>query len=121
MKFGEFLIKKGLITDTELDLASNLAVSKLFFGVLSVREEYLELDSLGNLLEEQKTTKQHKKIGQIAVSKGLMNQEQVEKILAIQRESEGFLGEIFASMGVIDSRELEKQLEAYRAEYGDNE
>ena len=121
VQFGEFLIKKGLITDTELDLASNLAVSKLFFGVLSVREEYLELDSLGNLLEEQKTIKQHKKIGQIAVSKGLMNQEQVEKILAIQRESEGFLGEIFASMGVIDSRELEKQLEAYRAEYGDNE
>jgi len=49
-----------------------------------------------------------------------MNQEQVEKILAIQRESRGFLGEVFASMGVIDSRELEKQLEAYRAKYGDN-
>jgi len=121
MKFGEFLVKKGLITDTELDIALNLMKSKFFFGVLSVREEYLELDSLGNLLEEQKTIKPHKKIGHIAVSKGLMNEEQVEKILAIQRESRVFLGEVFVSMGAIDSGELEKQLEAYRAEYGDNE
>ncbi len=121
MRFGEFLVKKGLITDAELEIASNIIKSKFFFGVLSVREKYLELDALVNLLEEQKTIKPHKKIGQIAVSKGLMNQEQVEKILAIQRESRGFLGEVFASMGVIDSRELEKQLEAYRAEYGGNE
>ena len=121
MKFGEFLVKKGLITDTELDLASNLAVSKFFFGVLSVREKYLELDALVNLLEEQKTLKPHKKIGHIAVSKGLMNEEQVEKILAFQRESGEVLGKILVDMDVIDSGELKKQLEAYRAEYGDNE
>jgi len=121
LKFGEFLGKKGLITDTDLEIASNIIKSKFFFGVLSVREKYLELDALVNLLEEQKTIKPHKKIGQIAVSKGLMNQEQVEKILAIQRESRVFLGEVFVSMGIIDSRELEKQLEAYRDEYGDNE
>ena len=119
MKFGEFLVKKGLITDAELDTASNLAEAKSYFGVLTVREKYLELDTLVDLLEEQKTIKPYKKIGQIAVSKGLMSEEQVEKILTIQRESGEFLGEILAYMGVIDSEELKKQLQAYRAEYGD--
>ena len=121
MKFEEFLIKKDLITDTELNIASNLMESKFFFGVLAVKEQYLELDGLVDLLEEQKTMKSHKKIGQIAVSKGLMNKEQVEKILSAQRESREFLGEILVDMGVLDSAELEKQLEAYRAEYGDNQ
>ncbi len=121
MKFGEFLVKKGLITRAELDIALNLTQVKFIFGVLSVREKYLDMDALADLLEEQRTIEPHKKIGEIAVSKGLMSEEQVEKILAIQRESRGFLGEVFASMGVIDNGELEKQLEAYRAEYGDNE
>jgi len=119
MKFGEFLVKKGLITDAELDIASNLAEAKFYFGALSAREKCLELDALVDLLEEQKTIKPYKKIGEIAVSKGLMSKEQVEKILAIQRESGEFLGEILVDMDVIDSEELKKQLEAYRAEYGD--
>ena len=78
------------------------------------------MDALTDVLEEQKTIKPHKKIGQIAVSKGLMSEEQVEKILAIQRESGEFLGEILVDMSVIDSEELQKQLQAYRAEYGDH-
>ncbi len=78
------------------------------------------MEALADLLEEQKTMKPHQKFGQIAVSKGLMSEEQVEKILAIQRESGEFLGEILIDMGVIDSEELQKQLQAYRAEYGDH-
>ncbi len=78
------------------------------------------MDALTDVLEEQKTIKPNKKIGQIAVSKGLMSEEHVEKILAIQRESEEFLGEILVDMRVIDSEELQKQLEAYLAEYGDH-
>ena len=120
MKFGEFLVTKGLITRVELDIALNLTQVKFIFGVLSVREKYLDMDALADLLEEQKTMKPHQKIGQIAVSKGLMTEEQVEKILAIQRESGEFLGEILVDMRVIDSEELQKQLEAYRAEYGDH-
>jgi len=120
LKFGEFLVKKGLITRAELDTALNLTQVKFIFGVLSVREHYLDMDALADLLEEQKTIKPHKKIGQIAVSKGLMSEEQVEKILAIQRESGEFLGEILVDMRVVDSEELQKQLEAYRAEYGDH-
>ena len=119
MKFGKFLVKKGLITHAELDIALNLTQVKFYFGVLSVREKYLDMDALTDVLEEQKTIKPNKKIGQITVSKGLMSEEQVEKILAIQRESEEFLGEILVDMRVIDSEELQKQLEAYRAEYGD--
>ncbi len=120
MKFGEFLVKNGLITRAELDIAINLAEVKFYFGVLSVREKYLDMDALTNVLEEQRAIKPHKKIGQIAVSKGLMSKEQVEKILAIQRESGEFLGEILIDMGVIDSEKLQKQLQAYRAEYGDH-
>ena len=120
MKFGEFLVKKGLITHAELDIALNLTQVKFYFGVLSVREKYLDMDALTDVLEEQKTIKPNKKIGQITVSKGLMSEEQVEKILAIQRESEEFLGEILVDMRVIDSEELQKQLEAYLAEYGDH-
>ena len=120
MKFVEFLVKKGLITHAELDIALNLTQVKFYFGVLSVREKYLDMDALTDVLEEQKTIKPNKKIGQITVSKGLMSEEQVEKILAIQRESEEFLGEILVDMRVIDSEELQKQLEAYLAEYGDH-
>jgi hypothetical protein len=120
LKFGEFLVKKGLITHAELDIALNLTQVKFYFGVLSVREKYLDMDALTDVLEEQKTIKPNKKIGQITVSKGLMSEEQVEKILAIQRESEEFLGEILVDMRVIDSEELQKQLEAYLAEYGDH-
>ncbi len=120
MKFGKFLVKKGLITHAELDIALNLTQVKFYFGVLSVREKYLDMDALTDVLEEQKTIKPNKKIGQIAVSKGLMSEEHVEKILAIQRESEEFLGEILVDMRVIDSEELQKQLEAYLAEYGDH-
>ena len=120
MKFGKFLVKKGLITHAELDIALNLTQVKFYFGVLSVREKYLDMDALTDVLEEQKTIKPNKNIGQIAVSKGLMSEEHVEKILAIQRESEEFLGEILVDMRVIDSEELQKQLEAYLAEYGDH-
>jgi hypothetical protein len=120
LKFGKFLVKKGLITHAELDIALNLTQVKFYFGVLSVREKYLDMDALTDVLEEQKTIKPNKKIGQIAVSKGLMSEEHVEKILAIQRESEEFLGEILVDMRVIDSEELQKQLEAYLAEYGDH-
>jgi hypothetical protein len=120
LEFGEFLVKNGLISLAELDIALNLAEVKFYFGVLSVREKYLDMDALTDVLEEQKTINPHKKIGQIAVSKGLMSEEQVEKILAIQRESGEFLGEILIDMGVIDSEELQKQLQAYRAEYGDH-
>ncbi len=120
MKFGEFLVKKGLITRADLDIALNLTQIKFIFGVLSVREKYLDMDALTDLLEEQKTMKPHQKIGQIAVSKGLMTEEQVEKILTIQRESVEFLGEILVDMRLVDNEELQKQLEAYRAEYGDH-
>lgn len=52
-----------------------------------------------------------KKLGEILSSRGLVNEADLEKALAEQRQTKGFLGQILLRRGVIKKRELAEALE----------
>lgn len=58
-----------------------------------------------------------KKVGELLMSKGLVNQEDLEKALVLQRVRKGRrVGEVLVAMNVIDQRTLDDVLEAQRQE-----
>jgi type IV pilus assembly protein PilB len=55
---------------------------------------------------------QTKKLGEILLTRGLVNEEDLEKALAEQRQTKGFLGQILLRRGAIKKRDLADALEA---------
>ena len=57
----------------------------------------------------------NKQLGELLVERGIINQQQLEKSLAIQREKGGLIGEIMVALGFVKEEDI---AQALTAQYG---
>lgn len=57
----------------------------------------------------------NKKLGELLIEEGIINQRQLDKALAIQQEKGGLIGEILVDLGVVKEGDIAKSL---TAQYG---
>ncbi len=110
--FGQFLIKKKIISKLDLLRAIELQEKKnLRFGDLVTKIGLMTKEQASRTLAAQR----HEDLlfGDMAIKMGFLSPAQVQQVLDIQRREHIFIGEALVKFGIID----ENQLERYLAEF----
>ncbi len=115
MKFGEHLVKKGKIEESELEAALKFQEEEhITLGVLAVRENLLNNKQLSAILDNQREKRERGGLfGEIAIELGFLTRDDIDKLLILQKESRNFLGEILILCGAISKNDLEDELRQF--------
>jgi len=97
LSFLDFLIERQYLKGPHVDTVRMLQKSRFFFGVLSLRKEYITIDQLEDVLNHQATTNFERKVGEIMLEKGFMSREQVDEVLSMQNASAEHQAELVPS------------------------
>ena len=111
-RFGEFLIKKGLISEEERDdaLAIQNAIN-LRLGILANIQEIITVGQIFDVLEHQKGS--GKKFGEVAKHLSLINEDQLRKLLQSQEQLRMKVGEILVGLTYLKKEDMETALEHF--------
>ena len=111
MKFGEYLLKKEKINNSELEKAIKFQTGDFgIIGEMAINENVLNKEQVSAILELQKT--QGGFFGDIAVKLGFLKKGELEKRLEIHRER-FLIGEKLVSYGAISKEEMEEELKHF--------
>ena len=109
-KLGEVLIKKGMITEDQIDRAiKRQKETGELLGSILVHLGYIKGADLVKALSEQLSPQEGQslqRLGDILVKKNLITAEQLEQALKRHQESGEFLGSVLVQMGVISEDQL---------------
>lgn len=106
-RLGEMLVRKGLITQAELDQALALQHDRnIKLGELLVEKNLIPPDQLDKTLKEQQIL-----LGQLLIEDKLINQDELDQALALQQGSQKKLGEVLVENNLISQDQLENYLE----------
>ncbi len=109
-KLGEVLIKKGMITEDQIDRAlKRQKETGELLGSILVHLGYIKGVDLVKALSEQLSPQDGQplpRLGDILVKKNLITAEQLEQALKRHQESGEFLGSVLVQMGVISEEQL---------------
>jgi serine/threonine protein kinase len=89
--FGEILLRKKLISETQLNellhlqKESEIKKEDYLFGQIAVHNQFLKAHDVISSITEQKSSKLKKTLGAILVEKGLLNNQQCTAILQSQK------------------------------------
>ena len=112
MKFGEYLIEKGMIEKCELEDALKFQKEKsVSLSVLAVKDSLLSSKQLSAILDYQR--ERGGLIGEIAIELGFLNNDDVAKLLILQKEKRNMLGDILVLYGAISKAEMEDELRQF--------
>ena len=114
LSFLDFLIERQYLKGPHVDTVRMLQKSRFFFGVLSLRKEYITIDQLEDVLNHQATTNFERKVGEIMLEKGFMSREQVDEVLSMQNASAEHQAELVVDIGLMDADKLEQALKEYK-------
>jgi type IV pilus assembly protein PilB len=106
-KLGEILIAQGMITNEQLVEA--LQVHKrtgVSLGTVLVNLGYITEDDLTSVLGAQIQLDQRKRIGEVLIDQGLINEEQLHQGLEEQRRTKQQLGKCLVNLGFISENKL---------------
>jgi type IV pilus assembly protein PilB len=106
-KLGEILIAQGMITNEQLVEA--LQVHKrtgVSLGTVLVNLGYITEDDLTSVLGAQIQLDQRKRIGEVLIDQGLLNEEQLHQGLEEQRRTKQQLGKCLVNLGFISENKL---------------
>ncbi len=109
---GELLLKKGLVTESDLQQAVDTQSSdrKQQLGDYLLSNAIVSSEDLQKALLRQRSMP-NMRLGEILVSEGLVDEAQVEEALAAQKEDRGRpLGEILVSQGVVEQVDIQRSL-----------
>jgi type IV pilus assembly protein PilB len=112
-KLGEILIAQGLITNEQLVEA--LQVHKrtgVSLGTVLVNLKYITEDDLTSVLGAQIQLDQRKRIGEVLIDQGLINEEQLRMGLEEQKKTKLQLGKCLVALGYISENKLVDVLSA---------
>jgi hypothetical protein len=116
MKFGLYLTSKGVITAEQLVAALEFQQKKLVpIGQLALEECFLSAPDVFKVLRCQ-SDMPHERFGELAVSMGLMTDEDLQRLLVIQSNRQIPLADILVSQGVLSFAQADEELAAYRHE-----
>ncbi|OMH33905.1 hypothetical protein [Motiliproteus sp. MSK22-1] len=111
--FGKFLLRKGLLSESELQHAIDLQrASHPLLGELAVRLSMLSPEQVE--LINQKQILQDKRFGDIAQGEGLLSAMQMEELLRLQKQEHKYIGTILVEEGYLDSEQLLVELELHQ-------
>ncbi len=115
MKFGEYLVKKGKIEESELEAAlKSQEEEHITLGVLAVRENLLNNKQLSAILDNQREKREKGGLfGEIAIELGFLTRDDIDKLLILQKKARNLLGEILILYGAISKNDLEDELRQF--------
>ncbi len=112
--FIAFLEKKRVLDSEQKGVFERIEQTRLMFGVLAIREKYVEFEDLQKALEERAMSDNStEKIGTTLIRKGLMTSPQVETILEIQKKEKDIPAELVINMGIFTHAEVEGYLKEF--------
>lgn len=115
--FGEYLVQKGVLTVIQLQAALYEQICRgLLFGEVAVEKGKLNHEQLDKTRKIQKSNEHpEKKIGQIAELLGYLSNDDINEVLACQKNSQRKLGDILIEQKVVSSEELNGYLSDFHA------
>jgi CheY-specific phosphatase CheX len=113
--FGQYLLEKGILSRQQLLDALAKQRSKV--------EKLGELAVRKGYLKPEDVERIHREqqktdlfFGQLAVKMGLLTEEQVNELLNIQRSNHVFLGEVLVELGYLTKAQVEEELKKFQHE-----
>jgi len=113
VKVGELLLRQGIIDEDQLNHA--LAEHKrtgILLGKILVRLGIVTEETLTSVLGQQMQFKERKRLGEILLERGFINQEQLDKALEMGRQKGERLGKVLVSLGYMSEDRLIEILSA---------
>lgn len=112
LHFGEFLVKKGLISQEERDDALAIQNAVNFrLGIMANIQEIITIGQIFDVLEYQKGSGE--KFGEVARNLNLMDEDQLRKLLQSQEQLRMKVGEILVGLMYLKKEEMEAALEHF--------
>lgn len=106
-RLGEMLVRKGLITQAELEQAlAEQCGRDVRLGELLIEKTLISQQRLNHVLREQ-----HILLGQLLIEEKLINQDELDQALALQYVSHKKLGEILVETNLFSHNKIEEILE----------
>jgi hypothetical protein len=111
---GDFLVEKEFVSADHLLIAlERQKKSRTPLGQLAIEVGMVSAKEVLVILTEQRNSENQSKFGDIAVNKGILEREDIEKLFKIQEEKAELLGNILINIGAISPPKLLKALRAY--------
>ncbi len=112
MKFGEYLLGKGKIRESELEDAIKVQQKQhVILGVLAKREGLLNNAQLSMILDHQRIN--GGLFGELAIELKLLNKHDVTILLDLQEKERDLLGDILVLYGAISRDDMENELKRF--------
>lgn len=112
-KVGEILISQGLVTHEQLQHGlEEHKQSGVSLGTVLIGLGYISEDELGGVLGQQIKLSQKKRIGEVLLDQGMVNEEQLQEALLEQEKTGMQLGKCLANLGYISELEVIDALSA---------
>ena len=118
MKFGLYLVRKGIITAEQLVDALEVQHAKnVPIGQLAIEERLMSARDVFHVLHFQRRRPEPwERFGEIAIKMGLITQEELESLLLLQLDRKPRLKDVLVQRRVLSQIEMEHHLVAYRDE-----
>ncbi len=111
---GDFLVEKEFVSADHLLIAlERQEKSRTPLGQLAIEVGMVSAKNVLTILTEQRNSENKLKFGEIAISKGILQKEDIEKLFKIQEEKAELLGNILINIGAISPPKLLKALREY--------
>jgi len=116
--FGQFLIENGIVTRENLLQAMELQERKnLKLGEMTLQLGYVSQVDITRAHNAQLS--KDMRLGDLLVEMGMLSQEQLSDVITRQKNSHLFIGEALVLVNAMTSGQLQKQLEAFKADQSD--
>lgn len=113
-RFGAFLVERGLATPEQVLEALNLQKARQRpIGEIAVEQNVLTKAEVFETLNRQMESR--KRFGELVLEMGLghVGEQDIEKLLAVQRQERPALGSILVEMGILDIEAMTGALEQF--------
>ena len=111
---GDFLVEKEFVSADHLLIAlERQEKSRTPLGQLAIEVGMVSAKEVLVILTEQRNSDNQSKFGDIAVNKGILKREDIERLFKIQEEKAELLGNILINIGAISPPKLLKALREY--------
>ena len=113
---GDFLVEKEFVSADHLLIAlERQEKSRTPLGQLAIEVGMVTAKEVLIILTEQRNSENKSKFGDIAVNKGILKREDIERLFKIQEEKAELLGNVLINIGAISPPKLLKALREYNS------
>jgi hypothetical protein len=115
MRLGEFLVMRGRVSKTEVDIACRAQlVTNHLIGILAVDQGLMTPVELEQVLQHQAVARPELRFGEVALGLGMLTRSQLDGLLELQAENRLRIGEALILQSCLTEHELRQELRAYR-------